>query len=103
MLDSGRRLDMSKPGSGLGLTIVSDLVNAYGGALRLDTSTALGGLSVNICVSKNLAAWDPSHLADSADIKLFYGCFRKDRPPSQICRHLGDLIERGGECISHGS
>ncbi|MCC2108759.1 MAG: sensor histidine kinase [Hyphomicrobiales bacterium] len=39
----GRRLDESKPGSGLGLSIVADLSGAYGGALALEESP-LGGL-----------------------------------------------------------
>jgi signal transduction histidine kinase len=39
----GRRLDETKPGSGLGLSIVSDLAAAYGGSFRLATSP-LGGL-----------------------------------------------------------
>jgi signal transduction histidine kinase len=43
MLKRGRRLDETKPGSGLGLSIVSDLATLYQGSLRLNTS-ALGGL-----------------------------------------------------------
>jgi signal transduction histidine kinase len=39
----GQRLDETKPGSGLGLSIVTDLAAAYGGALALDRSPA-GGL-----------------------------------------------------------
>jgi signal transduction histidine kinase len=39
----GRRLDESKPGSGLGLSIVTDLAGAYGGSLTLDESPQ-GGL-----------------------------------------------------------
>ncbi len=39
----GRRLDESKPGSGLGLSIVTDLAAAYGGRLSLHDSPA-GGL-----------------------------------------------------------
>lgn len=39
----GRRLDETKPGSGLGLSIVADLSAAYGGALVLEESH-LGGL-----------------------------------------------------------
>lgn len=45
---SGRRLDTSKPGSGLGLTIASDLVGAYGGQISLGVGPKLGGLSVRI-------------------------------------------------------
>ena len=39
----GRRLDESKPGSGLGLSIVTDLAGTYGGTFSLDASP-LGGL-----------------------------------------------------------
>ncbi|MDZ5698355.1 ATP-binding protein [Chelativorans sp. M5D2P16] len=46
-LQRGRRLDESKPGSGLGLAIVADLVEEYGGTLKLDRS-ALGGLKVEV-------------------------------------------------------
>ena len=43
MLKRGRRLDESKPGSGLGLSIVSDLAVLYRGGLRLEKA-AIGGL-----------------------------------------------------------
>jgi signal transduction histidine kinase len=43
----GLRLDESKPGSGLGLSIVTDLVQSYRGAIELKES-ALGGLSVRL-------------------------------------------------------
>jgi len=43
MLKRGRRLDESKPGSGLGLSIVSDLAALYRGRLRLEKA-AIGGL-----------------------------------------------------------
>ncbi len=42
-LRRGRRLDESKPGSGLGLSIVGDLAKLYGGGLDLQRS-ALGGV-----------------------------------------------------------
>lgn len=42
-LDRGRRLDESKPGSGLGLDIVQDLAGLYRGSLAIDTSP-LGGV-----------------------------------------------------------
>jgi signal transduction histidine kinase len=43
VLRRGRRLDESKPGSGLGLSIVGDLAKLYGGGLEL-TRSPLGGL-----------------------------------------------------------
>jgi signal transduction histidine kinase len=43
-LTRGRRLDESKPGSGLGLSIVADLAALYDGAIKLDDSN-LGGLA----------------------------------------------------------
>jgi signal transduction histidine kinase len=43
----GQRLDETKPGSGLGLSIVTDLAAAHGGSLRLDTSPA-GGLRAEL-------------------------------------------------------
>ena len=42
-LGRGQRLDETKPGSGLGLSIVADLAKIYGGSLVLEDS-ALGGL-----------------------------------------------------------
>lgn len=45
MLQRGQRLDESKPGSGLGLSIVSDLVALYRGRLRLENA-ANGGLEI---------------------------------------------------------
>ncbi|WP_374548020.1 ATP-binding protein [Rhodoblastus sp.] len=46
-LRRGRRLDESKPGSGLGLSIVTDLAGAYGGRLDLGESP-LGGLRAGL-------------------------------------------------------
>ncbi|HEY8125342.1 MAG TPA: sensor histidine kinase [Methylocystis sp.] len=43
----GRRLDETKPGSGLGLSIVVDLAAAYGGTLQLDDSPS-GGLRAEL-------------------------------------------------------
>ncbi len=43
----GRRLDETKPGSGLGHSIVADLVQSYRGSFRLDKAD-LGGLSARL-------------------------------------------------------
>jgi signal transduction histidine kinase len=43
MIKRGRRLDETKPGSGLGLSIVSDLAALYRGSLSLEASP-MGGL-----------------------------------------------------------
>ncbi|GGH13975.1 ATPase [Alsobacter metallidurans] len=47
MLRRGARLDESKPGSGLGLSIVADLASLYGGSLKLNRSP-LGGLRAEL-------------------------------------------------------
>jgi signal transduction histidine kinase len=43
----GRRLDESKPGSGLGLSIVVELAALYGGNLKLGTAP-IGGLRAEL-------------------------------------------------------
>jgi signal transduction histidine kinase len=48
ILQPAYRIDTSKSGSGLGLTITQDLVRAYGGELELGRSEELGGLMVRM-------------------------------------------------------
>ena len=43
----GRRLDETKPGSGLGLSIVVELAGLYGGELALGTAP-IGGLRAEL-------------------------------------------------------
>ena len=43
----GRRLDETKPGSGLGHSIIADLAHSYGGKFEL-TRSDLGGLSARL-------------------------------------------------------
>ena len=47
VLRRGVRTDEVKPGSGLGLSIVKDLTDAYGGSVQIDRSS-LGGLRVRL-------------------------------------------------------
>jgi signal transduction histidine kinase len=51
VLRRGERLDESAPGSGLGLSIVDELVRAYGGAVTLGASD-LGGLRVEMILPR---------------------------------------------------
>ncbi len=46
--DRGSRLDTEKPGTGLGLAIVRDVVEIYGGSVKLLESEDLGGLLVQL-------------------------------------------------------
>ena len=57
-LARGGRLDESKPGSGLGLSIVVELARIYGGKLDLQESTS-GGLSARLVLPAAGAAGGP--------------------------------------------
>ncbi|MCF6336519.1 MAG: sensor histidine kinase [Gammaproteobacteria bacterium] len=46
----GVRIDEAAPGHGLGLAIVRDVVEIYGGVLTLGRSPTLGGLRVSVCL-----------------------------------------------------
>ncbi|MEF8794790.1 MAG: ATP-binding protein, partial [Thiohalorhabdus sp.] len=48
LLDRGTRLDETSGGQGLGLAIVSDIVQAYGGRLKLGDDPSLQGLAVQV-------------------------------------------------------
>ncbi len=50
-LQRGRRMDETKPGSGLGLSIVTELVDIYGGEIKLGKSS-LGGLKVEMTLPR---------------------------------------------------
>ncbi|MEE4289071.1 MAG: ATP-binding protein, partial [Erythrobacter sp.] len=52
IFDRGARLDTDKPGTGLGLAIVRDVVEIYGGSVRLDESEDLGGLLVELSLPR---------------------------------------------------
>ena len=50
LLERGSRLDEKRPGHGLGLAIVSDIVALYEGSIRLGESSRLGGLRVEVAL-----------------------------------------------------
>jgi signal transduction histidine kinase len=54
VFDRGRRLDESKPGSGLGLSIVRDIAALYGGHCEL-TDSPLGGLRAVLILPGGMA------------------------------------------------
>jgi signal transduction histidine kinase len=50
----GQRLDETKPGSGLGLSIVTELATLYGGTLKLGSAPA-GGLRAELTLPSAVA------------------------------------------------
>ena len=48
IFDRGARLDTGKPGTGLGLAIVRDVVEIYGGTVRIGESEDLGGTMLRL-------------------------------------------------------
>lgn len=48
IFDRGTRLDLTKPGTGLGMAIVRDVAEIYGGSVELGESEDLGGLLVKL-------------------------------------------------------
>lgn len=53
MTHRGKRLDESKPGHGLGLSIATDIAEAYGGSLHLVHSEELGGLLAGVRIPRH--------------------------------------------------
>ena len=53
VIERGVRLDEAAPGHGLGLAIVRDLAELYGGSIELDDS-GMGGLRVSVLLPGGL-------------------------------------------------
>ena len=88
----GLRLDESRPGSGLGLSIVVDLAAVYGGSLSLEDSP-LGGLRATLRLP---CLWDFSRGADTAAQVLERTRLRAIRPsgtaPGAVCRRAAPRL-----------
>jgi len=50
VLQRGKRADESVAGHGIGLSVVQDIVNVYGGSLQIDTSQDLGGAKLVVVI-----------------------------------------------------
>jgi len=58
VLERGVRMDETKQGHGLGLSIVREIVDAYGGSVSLSRSESLGGLKVSLRLPNALTSQD---------------------------------------------
>jgi two-component system sensor histidine kinase PhoQ len=52
VLKRGHRMDQQQPGQGIGLTVASEIIGAYGGELKLGQSD-LGGTDVTIIIAND--------------------------------------------------
>jgi two-component system sensor histidine kinase PhoQ len=50
VLQRGHRADQRQAGQGIGLAVVVDILNAYGGYLQIGRSTALGGAEITLSI-----------------------------------------------------
>lgn len=48
VLQRGHRVDQRQPGQGIGLAVVADILNAYGGRLQIGRSADLGGAEITL-------------------------------------------------------
>ncbi len=53
VLQRGHRADQQQPGQGIGLAVVMDILNAYGGRLEIGRSAVLGGAEMTLRIGYN--------------------------------------------------
>lgn len=56
IMSRGERIDESRSGHGLGMSIVMDIVRQYQGNIKLDRSERLGGLRIGLCLPRHCDA-----------------------------------------------